>query len=784
MRRLVLSLFLISLLAACASVLAPRLDAMWGPADPTRFDTPAAPPAGESYAQTIQPILNQRCVVCHACYDSPCQLKTTSWDGLARGANKTPVYDASRLLAAAPTRLYVDAQKPSEWRQRDFFPVLNERTPSPEANRALSLLHRMLVLKQQHPWPAEAEAQAQLDLSADRASMCPTSAEMDAYEHSSPLGGMPFGLPGLSMAEHRALTRWIEQGAPYEGAPALPAAQRAQVERWERFFNGDSLKEQLFARYAYEHLFLAHLYFDGEAARPQQFFRLVRSATPPGQPVQLITSARPVDDPGVKRVYYRLEPERETIVAKTHMPYLLNAKRMARWRELFLTPDYPVDKLPGYSAATAANPFATFAALPVGARYRFMLEEAEFTIMGFIKGPVCRGQIALNVIEDQFWVSFLAPSPTYDAALDGLLRREARAASLPTGRSNSDVLVAWLKYGQLENSYLKARTAELNKVLTSPAQLNLDLIWNGDGHNDNAALTVFRHFDSATVVKGFVGAPPKTAWVIGYPLLERIHYLLVANYDVYGNLGHQLNSRLYMDYLRAEGEFNFIALLPKAARIPTRDFWYRGAGQGAREQVYGGPGTTLELESGIAYKTADPQLELYGLLKARLAPVLERRYELSGHAPAALQAPLKELAAVQGAALQWLPEQALLQVDQPDGAAATFSLVRNTAHASVSHLLGERLELLPQEHTLTVVPGVLGSYPNAFYRAKAAELPALVTALRQLRSEADYAAFTRRWAVRRDNPGFWTFSDALQRRYARDDPLEGGVLDYNRLENR
>ena len=134
---------------------------------------------------------------------------------------------------------------------------------------------------------------------------------------------MPFGLPGLSAAEHRVLTRWLEQGAPYEG-PAAPTPLATQrVAQWERFFNGDSLKERLFSRYAYEHLFLAHLYFDDDPER--QYFRLVRSATPPGQPLRLIATRRPVDDPGVERVYYRLVPERETIVAKTHMPYALGA---------------------------------------------------------------------------------------------------------------------------------------------------------------------------------------------------------------------------------------------------------------------------------------------------------------------------------------------------------------------------------------------------------------------------------------------------------------------------
>ena len=127
------SLIAVLFLAACATISGSSFDAQFGPADPTRFDAPVASPAAPSYQQVIQPILDRRCVVCHACSDAPCQLKTTSWEGLARGASKTPVYDAARLRAADPTRLYVDFDKASEWRKNDFFPVLNEHAPTPEA---------------------------------------------------------------------------------------------------------------------------------------------------------------------------------------------------------------------------------------------------------------------------------------------------------------------------------------------------------------------------------------------------------------------------------------------------------------------------------------------------------------------------------------------------------------------------------------------------------------------------------------------------------------------------
>ena len=110
-------------------------------------------------------------------------------------------------------------------------------------------------------------------------------------------------------------------------------------------------------------------------------------------------------------------------------------------------------------------------------------------------------------------------------------------------------------------------------------------------------------------------------------------------------------------------------------------------------------------------------------------------------------------------------------------------LLRNTGHASVSHLV-EGTELRPDEDTLTVVPGVIGAYPNAFYRAQAAELPAFVEALRRLRSDDDYSKFARRWAVRRNDAAFWAFSDGVHGRYVRDQAPDAGVLDFNRLENR
>lgn len=770
-----------ALLAGCMTLARHNLDQVYGPEQPDRFDY-ALPGQGPiSYRRDIKPILDNRCVVCHACYDGPCQLKLSAWEGIARGASKAQVYDGTRLLEAPPTRLFLDADKPSEWREKGFYPVLNERPGTPAAELAASPLARMLRLKQRHPLPENTVLPDTFDFSLDREQQCPRIEEFDRFERDHPLWGMPFGLPGLSAGETATLEHWLQLGAPHEDSEPLSASAQQQVTAWEQFLNGDSLKERLVSRYVYEHLFLGHLYFDDD---PQhRFFRLVRSATPPGTPLRPLTTRRPFDDPGLERVYYRLAVEQESISIKSHMPYALNKARMARWRQLFLTPDYPVEELPSYSAETAANPFLTFQALPVEARYRFMLDEAEFTIMGFIKGPVCRGQTALNVIEDHFWVFFMDPEAFKESDTE-FLQRESRNLSMPAElKSNAPVLGPWFKYSRQQVDYLEAKSRYLAQRIDSPNKLTLSTVWDGDGGNPNAALTVYRHFDSATVLKGLVGERPKTAWVLTYPLLERIHYLLVAGYDVFGNIGHQLNTRLYMDFLRMEGEFNFLILLPKESRLPIRDYWYRGVSDDTKDYVYGRH-AYFDGESGVPLTGADPQGELFTQLGHRLAAVLPRNLDPAWVADPKLQSALAKLQGLKGKSLTWMPELVFLRVDDPAGHAHYLTLVRNTGHLNVSQLLLESKTIVPEEHSLDVLPGLIGAYPNAIYRVRQGDLPAFTAAVAELSSDDGYQALVDRFGVRRTRSDFWSVSDALHTEVIRSAPIEGGLLDYNRLENR
>lgn len=775
---------LLLFLAACATVVSLRLDDRFGLPDPARFDRfpVLANAAAPDYWKEVRPILDQRCVSCHACYDAPCQLNLSSYAGLTRGANTDVVYSAIRLLADPPTRLGIDAATTVQWRQMGFFPVLNERVSTPEANRVGGVLHRLLEMKRLNPGPASGPLpEDDFDFSLDRAQMCVRAEGLDDYALRHPARGMPFGLPPLSGVEHQTLSRWLEAGAPYQPPAALPANVQRRLADWERFLNGDSLKEQLMARYIYEHWYIGHLYFD---EMPRQFFELVRSRTPAGQPIDLIATRRPYDDPGVERVYYRLQRMEASSVAKKHMPLKLDAARMERLRGWFLAADYPVGDLPGYAPEVAANPFVTFRALPVDARYRFMLDDAQFTLMGFMKGPVCRGQVALNVINDHFWVVFVAPDSKETRLMNAMLDAAMPNLRLPAEREGSIGPLTWRQYARLENKYLEAKSSVLAKFASRDYLPAPDKLWNGDGQNPNAALTVFRHFDSASVLRGLVGERPQTTLLLGYPLFERMHYLLVAGFDVYGNLGHQVATRLYMDFLRMEGEQNFLTLLPLKDRQAVLDHWYRGRSEPHIRQ-FADAAAFFPKESGMRYRSQDHLGELYAELRARVESVRERNLDWSANGWSGREvAQFQRLNQVRGIPASVLPENSLLSIRYPDGRLRLVSLVRNSAHSNVAELFGESARRLPQEDTLLALNGVVGAYPNAFYTVDLAELANFTDAVARLGSEDDLIALTDRFGVRRTDRRFWPLSDAIHAEWRRIAPQDAAILDYSRFENR
>ena len=208
-----------SLFLACAQT--PK------PAPP---EPPPVLPVGPavSYESDVKPVLERRCVVCHGCYDAPCQLLLSSYEGITRGATKKPVYDSSRLEAVPPTRLFVDASSTAEWRERGFRAVVEDQMGASAHGWSSSLLQRMIALGHSHPLPANEKLPKSVFLDIQRPLQCATREEFDDYAARNPWGGMPYGMAPLSDEEFLTLERWLSQGAP---GPSSAAALPPDVER-------------------------------------------------------------------------------------------------------------------------------------------------------------------------------------------------------------------------------------------------------------------------------------------------------------------------------------------------------------------------------------------------------------------------------------------------------------------------------------------------------------------------------------------------------------------------
>ncbi len=735
-----------------------------------------------SYSKQVKPILDARCIACHACYDAPCQLKLSSFTGLDRGASKQPVYNGSRLAAASPTRLFIDATNTQEWRDKHFFPVLNERQESAIASIDNSVLAQMLLQKRRFPLTAQGKLEEdQYRFSLDDKFECPSMDEYAKFANKHPQCGMPYALPGLNLSQEHTVLTWLEQGAKNDQQLKLSTSAKQSINQWESFFNANSLKQQLVSRYIYEHLFIGHIHFKDHP--DNEFYRLIRSKTPPGQAIEEIKTIRPYDDPQVAHFYYRLRPVLHTIVDKTHFVYEFSPQRRQRYKQLFFANQFKITQLPAYSSEAGANPLNTFAAIPNPIKYQFLLDDAQYFVSGFIKGPVCRGQLALNVIQDQFWVLFFNPIHDYQEIANKYYSENNQILYLPGKDGDQISLLGWTDYDAYAKDYLNKKSQFLQETFQKDGGFTLDNIWNGDGWNQNAALTIFRHFDSATVEKGLIGNVPKTALVLDYPLLERIHYLLVAGFNIYGSAGHQIASRTYMDFLRRDGEYNLLRFLPHNKRQLIYESWYRGLLNGRMDNTL----LNLEFKTSVQFTEADSKADFFKQVKTYLGKALApSRWSEKCQQEACVNTVDKvmhHLGQLNGTQISVLPELAFLRVKMDNSNDRIYSLIRNKYLSNIAYITAENYRSVPEKDTLTVVPGFVGSYPNFFFSVAEQELDTFINALKNAQTKEAKTEFYAQFGIRRNNPEIWETLDWFNAEHKKMRGLEAGIFDMNRYQN-
>ena len=749
----------------------------------------------EYYQNQIQPILTNRCAVCHSCSGSPCQMNLSSYEGFLRGAHKHNVYEQERLKAADPTRLGQDAITLSEWRKKDFFTVFDKQ-------KGITIFSDIVNMKNNN-LPAK--------LPTEDSKSCPSSnREISDYKNARPDAGMPYGLPALQPDQLNKLNSWLSSGAV---GPSWESIQNKkmpsgnllpQIREWESFLNNATLENKLVSRYLYEHLFLADLYFTN---RPFEYYKLIRSRTKCEAKLTPVSTRRPYGDPRGE-FYYCFEKTNHMLANQVHIPYPLSAQKLNRIKQLFFTPQFRVTQLPDYDENKSSNPFLTFRELSAKARYQFLLDDARFFVNTFIKGPVCSGKTALNSIDEQFYTFFINPSSDFFANDQQFINQMTPYFYLPAAYadgSNTSTFEIPKYYRDMvkeRNRYRKALADYYKKQ--KPQGYALTDLWDGDEQNNNAVLTIMRHLDSASVNKGAVGDLSKTAFVIDYSLFERLVYNLVVGYDVYGDVGHQMLSRVYMDFIRMEAEENFLRFLPAHVREPTRQYWYRNASlnitEKKMEKVY--PQYNLDVGTQVVYQ--DPnraQQELVEqILFNYLKPKVRGEVDLinwktikvpeSAVQERKQQRPLQyevdkilsEISSIKSKSQPfslYFHDLSFLQVKRSNGVHLAYSIVHHREHLNLSWLFFESKRRDEKLDSLSVAPGFIGSYPNYFYSVNEEELPEFVNQVQQIRSRKDFKKLQSRWGISQSNPYFWNYYDWFRLEAQKLNPIEAGI--YNLL---
>lgn len=788
----------------------------------SRLAVPAIPVEVQvdPYLSKIQPLFTARCVACHACYNSPCQLNLGSYSGFARGSSQIDPYDFPLIEARHPTRLDIDETTVEGWRNRGFTSV---ETPTAQ----------LVALNNNQQGPGQT-------FNSETSRSCPSTktGELAEYIKAQPAGGMPFGFPALTDAEKSVLQTWLATGAKGPSAEAqrwlteaqTPSAKR-EIPVWEDRLNETSMKARLSARYLYEHLLVAHISFSDDG---REFFRLVRAKNREGVAIEIPT-VRPFDDPGPE-FYYRFKKIDGAIVHKVHTVFAMTEKVRLDYERDFMKSEWlePVDRMPAYGNP-GANAFKTFRAIPRQVRYRFFLEHARYFVMSFMKGPVCRGQTALNVIDDHFWLTFLDPKFDLSAKdpirlMNGMKDSTDQQDAIEELMDPPAIIGNKLEiFNKLKERRWQANVLKTKMYVDKKVPFNTDAIWNGEGRNPNALLTIYRHFDSSDVRFGAEGENPKTVWVFDYQIFEDVYYNLVAGYNLFGPLLHQLDTRLYMEVSRISSEDMFLNFLPADRRLETRQRWSHDARKNFKAKATTeilslfGASTSSEMKddypfpgskivSLVNYKTQDVQTEFVAtLFEQRLESQVRTKPDFISRPTADRKlgddltrnpviAALSRISGKKAGYAAPFPDASLLRIRMNHGEDLVYSVVHNKAHANVNLLFFESLRREQQNDTLNILPGFAQSYPNYYFVVKEDDLGEFVNAVEALaknpvgddlldKYEATknlnprMASIAKRFGVSRHRADFWMIHDWFNAKFETSEPLEAGLLDLNRYLN-
>jgi hypothetical protein len=282
-----------------------------------------------------------------------------------------------------------------------------------------------------------------------------------------------------------------------------------------------------------------------------------------------------------------------------------------------------------------------------------------------------------------------------------------------------------------------------------------------------------------------------------YPMLERSYYLLVVNFNVFGSLATQAETRLYFDLIRANGENNFLHFMPPQDRTAMRDSWYEGSeAQTQISSTYTVVNEDMPVQ--IDYRSNQPKAEFIDLVAARLGPLsgfpdILNRCRAAPCFSAGASASLRRVeasrqgltstaASVDGMRfVDFMPDNAFLRVENDDERFA-YSLIRNKMDSNVAFMFDEESRRQPELDTLSIYPGLIGSYPNFMFEVPLAQIEDFANALRAVNSREQFEAVVARYGLMRSDPRIWTNFEWFNDYMRQTRPIEAGVYDLSRYK--
>ena len=316
----------------------------------------------------------------------------------------------------------------------------------------------------------------------------------------------------------------------------------------------------------------------------------------------------------------------------------------------------------------------------------------------------------------------------------------------------------------------------------------MDSIWDGEGKNPNAWLTVMRHDTNVSVVQGRQGGTPQSFWLIDYSGFERMYYDTVAGFAYWqGDLGKLENPAVLQ--FPAPGIRGQLPAAPApggpGARAPHLDPGGRllrarpgpiRRGETSRPRCRPRlrtrwPGPVAAIAQHLGPAIAGPPDRLNPDAKPPVAP----KEPVASFAD--WERGIASLTVIPGQAFtRYLPSVMVLRLTR-GSESRVYSLVANRVYKSQFTLVFADASPLYDRFSLSVYPTIVNGFPNLFADLTMDQAGGFLEGLRGMDSQSDWDAFKSRYGILRNSARLWPFYDWINDWNFRERGAAAGFLD-------